>query len=332
MLRETIAQYINIIKGLTNQLNNKKMEQEIIDVLLINQANFDSAKAISTTLDSLKRTMNEFWSEVQSNLKEEIGQKPTWFHPKEERFSLSINTDIEETFFTIEPLKGIHYSKNEKYKNLYIAIFSKVLEKNNEKEGPNVNLRKMEFLPYNFDSHETLSKIFTSKSTREKVIRDITESVVKYFFSSEINHYLYDSKVKAPVIIDKILSFRNQLVNITSDKKWWHWQGWVVGFSFHGNELPTIGVEGNYREVNGDQFAEFEIHFITWDTKAWTFYEKTLKDAFPKSQSYKIDEKNYLIFETIPGGDEQLILSKLSECFNYLKLLNPDKILPNEHH
>lgn len=50
ILRESIGQYINLINKLTHQTTNKKMENDIIQLLLINDENLESAKLINRTI------------------------------------------------------------------------------------------------------------------------------------------------------------------------------------------------------------------------------------------------------------------------------------------
>ncbi len=55
LVRETISQYINLIKSLTGQTKNKEMENEIINLLVKDIKNVESAFIISDNIDSLKR-------------------------------------------------------------------------------------------------------------------------------------------------------------------------------------------------------------------------------------------------------------------------------------
>lgn len=57
LLRETIAQYINLIKYLTNQTINNKMNEEIVNLIAENSNYIDSAFLISSTLEDVKQKL-----------------------------------------------------------------------------------------------------------------------------------------------------------------------------------------------------------------------------------------------------------------------------------
>ncbi|WP_231426988.1 PD-(D/E)XK nuclease family protein [Pedobacter sp. Leaf250] len=62
ILRESLTQYINLIKHLTNQTTNKQMEQEIIDIL---KANLQASFTIRNNLDAtLVRLSKEFCNKL----------------------------------------------------------------------------------------------------------------------------------------------------------------------------------------------------------------------------------------------------------------------------
>lgn len=54
LLRETITQYINLIKFLTKQTNNTKMENEIVTQICLNKNNLESAELIVRNFDNAK--------------------------------------------------------------------------------------------------------------------------------------------------------------------------------------------------------------------------------------------------------------------------------------
>lgn len=58
ILRETIGQYINLIKKLTHQTTNKEMEKDIINLLLKNKSHFESAKLINNTVTKIESDLN----------------------------------------------------------------------------------------------------------------------------------------------------------------------------------------------------------------------------------------------------------------------------------
>lgn len=68
-LRETIAQYIDVIKKLTNQTINDKMSEEIIKKIIENNDNLKSAESIKNNYDEAKKRLLK--KQIQ-NLKEQI--------------------------------------------------------------------------------------------------------------------------------------------------------------------------------------------------------------------------------------------------------------------
>lgn len=62
LLRETIAQYINLIKDLTNQNANSKMTEAIISKILENDASFEAFAALNKVQDKLRNEV--FYSKV----------------------------------------------------------------------------------------------------------------------------------------------------------------------------------------------------------------------------------------------------------------------------
>lgn len=59
ILRETIGQYINLVKKLTHQTTNKKMEKDIIDLLLKSNSYFESAKIVSDAISTIDYNLNK---------------------------------------------------------------------------------------------------------------------------------------------------------------------------------------------------------------------------------------------------------------------------------
>lgn len=73
MLRETIAQYINLIKHLTNQSTNQIMEQEVMNVILKDKDNLTMAMKLSASGDSIQRAVLAKFLESLFDVKRETG-------------------------------------------------------------------------------------------------------------------------------------------------------------------------------------------------------------------------------------------------------------------
>ncbi len=68
ILRETLTQYINLIKFLTGQTMNEKMENEIVKLLLNNNSNFNNAMTIIEAFDKIKKDTYDFLSDLLKKL------------------------------------------------------------------------------------------------------------------------------------------------------------------------------------------------------------------------------------------------------------------------
>lgn len=72
-IRETLSQYLNLINELTNQSNNHKMNNEIIEILISNKDYFESAVLINQNLENAKKTIyKEFGKSLLGLLKTKI--------------------------------------------------------------------------------------------------------------------------------------------------------------------------------------------------------------------------------------------------------------------
>lgn len=105
ILRETISQYINLIKKLTNQNLNKKMSQDIINRVLIDKDSFDSFQALVNSKNEVQKFI------IQNDLFRILG-------------SLKID-DLELEFnkedFLVARWRGFSFT-NEKLKSLNVKI------------------------------------------------------------------------------------------------------------------------------------------------------------------------------------------------------------------
>ena len=195
ILRETIVQYINIVKDLTNQLNNKQMEQNISEVILSSKESLIAAESVFKSFEAAKcGLLDEFWDEVNSVLIEKCSYKNTWFHPSSKSsFALGIKTDLPNTFFFIEPLNGKHYKP--RFNDLFIGLYSENILKDIDHSGPIDKFRNTKKMGYNFDSYETIEKILpTNKESRNFVINDIVNQAIDYIKSPKTQELLNQFK------------------------------------------------------------------------------------------------------------------------------------------
>ena len=201
LLRETIVQYINLIKHLTNQLNNKQMEQNISKVILSSKENFTAAESVVKSFEEAKSgLLDNFWTDVNELLLEK--KKSTWFHPnKQNSFSLGIKTDLEDVFFFVEPLNGRHFKS--KFNSLFIGIFTRNLIKKRGEAGPYpefISIHKIknkEGLEYIFNEYSTFERILPDSRNRKEEIEHIVSEILNYINSQETQELLNQFKIDA---------------------------------------------------------------------------------------------------------------------------------------
>ncbi|MFN8436262.1 MAG: PD-(D/E)XK nuclease family protein [Cytophagales bacterium] len=145
ILRETITQYINLIKHLTGQTMNEDMKKEIVDKIVANGDNFGTALEISNSMDAAKITLlTNFAKKVKEhvnkkfpndgfdiNIDNEFGKR---FKPMTFKYSKIENEYIQLSFwgnFTFPYLEIYNkaYEKNPKIKDKKKVAFYSVLPK-----------------------------------------------------------------------------------------------------------------------------------------------------------------------------------------------------------
>ena len=192
LLRETIAQYINLIKRLTNQLNNKEMEKEISDIILSSKQNYIAAQDIFKSFEAAKNSLLDgFWKEIKTIIDDNPNINGT------SKFTKNISQVCPALFIDvlpnlaigIEPLNGKDY--NPKFNDLFIGLYSNDQSKSFDNTGPFKEWRQVKRLGYNFDNYETLEKILpTNKESRNVVINDIVKQIIDYIKDQETQELL----------------------------------------------------------------------------------------------------------------------------------------------
>jgi hypothetical protein len=117
-LRETLNQYLNLIKRNTNQSNNNVMSEDIINVLKRNTENFNAAINISANLEYAK---TRIWDDFGKKLLKELKQKlPNAFIEIDENFGLQYkNIRIKKN---VHDNRFLHLSFLTNNSDIYIEI------------------------------------------------------------------------------------------------------------------------------------------------------------------------------------------------------------------
>lgn len=101
IIRETLVQYLHLIKKLTNQTTNKKMEDNILDHILNNPQNIESAMTIAgigtekIKLEICKRLFSQIQNKIEDDLKTKNYDDSVSFGKFESGMWFSKNADFE---------------------------------------------------------------------------------------------------------------------------------------------------------------------------------------------------------------------------------------------
>ncbi|MCF6365060.1 MAG: PD-(D/E)XK nuclease family protein [Bacteroidales bacterium] len=145
-LRETITQYINIIKYLTGQTMNKTMNKEMVELILKDADNLKSAVKINQViLDAKIELQKRFWISLKEKIEE-------FMHDNQ-----NIILKINETNITGENIKRFYTSGGEKY--FYQGI-SLIINKIDDKHYIKLNI-------VNIYKYPTLSIAIVNKEGKE---------------------------------------------------------------------------------------------------------------------------------------------------------------------
>jgi hypothetical protein len=148
-IRETIQQYINLIKSFSGQTIFKEMYQDIQAVVIQNQQNFESAFNIAANFEKIKaELLADFWDEFSSMLEEDLGNNYK-VHLQKEKIKNGDNYpgifvneischDLWLSQFVLEPLNG---KSPWNINRLYFGIWV-----NSTKEPVTRNLSKLQAL------------------------------------------------------------------------------------------------------------------------------------------------------------------------------------------
>lgn len=190
ILRETIKQYIILIKKITNTMDNKEQE-ELIDLIL---RNYEVSNFVASNLNKAKQKLKEnFRKDVLSMLEKEIGDEylvtpgnearsinsQIWIKPK-----VTVNSHL---IFGIESFSGENYftnliigifNKNPKIKPLYTdveGVVSKTSRWLNVKEFDQYDGTKI-----HLSNPETILRIHSEEGFREKLVIDVVRQAKEY--------------------------------------------------------------------------------------------------------------------------------------------------------
>jgi len=201
----------------------------------------------------------------------------------------------------------------------YFELFEVV----KRKVGSYLNQANPKYLTFLTDFIQTLENM-----SGENVLN---EKLADYFFdnSSRIDSLidLYEkySKRTLDVQVARIAELKEKISELTENNHWWVWEGWDLGYNNLETSKPKIGIEASFSETKGKALGNFKIYITTWTLKDWAFYEEQVLKKFPTSFLDKVDNRAYLHMDVIEDDNEELILDRLKQYFDYLITLTRDK-------
>lgn len=197
IIRETLMQYLHLIKKLTNQSTNKKMSREIQDLIL---ANFSAAEQIVKDFDNVKyKICGSIRAEIMNKLKaklidkydisdkgSKVGDKNSkiWLEPKE-----YIGNSL---LFGIEPFSGSGGIGTELFYGIIDLhaknkdFFAKLPEFNQSGWWRERNyFQDFENFKVDFSDSNFISFLGKNKNKREELVNTLSEQIINYIESRE---------------------------------------------------------------------------------------------------------------------------------------------------
>ena len=193
-IRETIQQYINLIKSFSGQTIFKEMYQDIQAVVIQNQQNFESAFNIAANFEKIKaELLIDFWNEFVLALEADLGNNYKVNLQREKITNgdkhpgIFVNEisyhDLWLSQFVLEPLNGISpWNRNKLYYGLWV---------NSTKDPVKKNLAKLQALfdrkskngnwwliindlnEFDFNSAKTLKLILPGTTSRSEIQKNL---------------------------------------------------------------------------------------------------------------------------------------------------------------
>lgn len=214
----------------------------------------------------------------------------------------------------------------------FIEITYKTLfEKVNALSGDYIASGNLNQVAFMFDFMKTLNNKmnFMENKERAEFFSRNKDSVEKM-----IDQYQKWRQEVLKQQVDAIADLFSEIKRKTNGN-WWLWEKWDLSVSFNDGTDKKIGIESSFKEVGSNPLAVFKIYITTWGNhnqslNSWKPYKN---DVVAKYNSSYLDEGDseggngrvYLHVAEIDGNKADEIISKLSECYDFLKDL-ADKV------
>ena len=196
ILRETIGQYINLIKKLTHQTTNKEMEKDIVEIISNNAKNFESAKLVKENFDKALQLLIDKQRDNVIKLFIESGINPLNIGKEKairyDEFFLKLKDfEIENKIYEL----GINFELGNNY--YFFCMIGQGEKRNDRHNNDSIfddikNTLKNEFASYNLKSDGwtigksekftigiEVDKYYYPETNNEEVYKELVESVLK---------------------------------------------------------------------------------------------------------------------------------------------------------
>ena len=243
---------------------------------------------------------NKIWAKVYNPLEKYGNRIAQYDKQKEYKIILTLRQINNK-----EELE--HIGKNGFITLLYTSFFDSI----KRKIGKYISNGNMKYILYFYDFIQTLENIKGDNIMNKEMDAFFAENSEKL---EELLEDFQEYKNKRyQIIIDKINDLRLKINEICNPIKWWVYKNDDLGMYKNNHD---IGIESGFIEIENNLI--FKIQFIAWRDRYWTQYGEQIKKLYPNGQLKINWPKTCLTVYEIDGNNEDEIIAKLKECYDYI--------------
>lgn len=147
----------------------------------------------------------------------------------------------------------------------------------------------------------------------------------------ELSDFFYDNSIRIKSLIElyeeynrRTTAMQNERIAYIKEKisektkvAWTVFEEVDLIYAEFNVNKPSIGIEASFESTKGNAFGKFNVYITMWTLDAWNYYGKIILNKFPTKTLNTVDHWTILI-DTISDNDEDKILKKLVEIYDYL--------------
>ena len=153
------------------------------------------------------------------------------------------------------------------------------------------------------------------------------------------SNFFFDNSSRIDQLIKEYNEYKDRVLNIQKSEiatlkdeiedmtgvEWKTWKDWVLFYRFNNNGLE-ITVESSFTADKNNPMKHFGIYISTLTTKSWNYWGEDVIRKYPGLfLDTTIGNRAFLHMGVIEDNNTPLILSKLQECYTFLKELVESK-------